>query len=700
MIGWTLGVVGLFWALDGLSESYVRLGLVTEERAAGDDLRGLVPRPLHLAAPATIVVLPLLFPDGPLPARRVGRRELGLHWACWSLGALAYTVVAVDQPTRLLPPGVDPDPTTISAIAPSPTASSATLQAADRRRLVVPVASSSPLPARPPASRATGCAGCSGASSSSRCSSSRDARCSTSARSPMSVLLRLASTLAPVAMTVAVVNPPLVSIEDLLGRTLVLGACSPSSWSRSTSPSSPASRCCSTTRSTSARWCWSCCWCRSLLYGPLRQRLVARRAAAACSATATTRTTSSPAWPRPWRAPTRAAEQLAAVARAVASAFGVRFVSVEVDRSGGERLVATYGERPAETRTLPITYRGAEVGRLVLPARGLRSRLSPPRRAAARRPRPPGRDRGPHQPARRGAAGQPRAAGRRPRGGAPPDPARPARRARPGAERRRLPARVRAAAGRPRPGGRARAARRRPARTCRTSSPTYAGSCTTCGRRRSTTAASSARCASRRSGSSAAATPSPADDLGALPAAVEVAAYRIAGEALTNVARHAAAARCTVRLDGVDGDELLVEVADDGRRHRRRRRRPASAWSSLRERAAELGGRSEVTCPPTGGTVVRAWLPAEEHRMSAAMTDIRVVVVDDHQIVRDGLVALLGALDGIEVVGIGRRRPRGASTSSPRSTPDVVVMDIQMPRARRDRGDPASSPAGTPASGS
>ena len=30
---------------------------------------------------------------------------------------------------------------------------------------------------------------------------------------------------------------------------------------------------------------------------------------------------------------------------------------------------------------------------------------------------------------------------------------------------------------------------------------------------------------------------------------------------------------------------------------------------SMRERAAELGGRSEVTCPPTGGTVVRAWLP-------------------------------------------------------------------------------------------
>ena len=35
------------------------------------------------------------------------------------------------------------------------------------------------------------------------------------------------------------------------------------------------------------------------------------------------------------------------------------------------------------------------------------------------------------------------------------------------------------------------------------------------------------------------------------------------------------------------------------------------------------------------------------------MNPIRVVVVDDHQIVRDGLVALLGALEGMEVVGVG-----------------------------------------------
>jgi DNA-binding NarL/FixJ family response regulator len=57
---------------------------------------------------------------------------------------------------------------------------------------------------------------------------------------------------------------------------------------------------------------------------------------------------------------------------------------------------------------------------------------------------------------------------------------------------------------------------------------------------------------------------------------------------------------------------------------------------------------------------------------------ISVVVVDDHQIVRDGLVALLTALDGIEVVGAAADG-REALHVVAETQPDVVVMDIQMP---------------------
>jgi signal transduction histidine kinase len=96
-------------------------------------------------------------------------------------------------------------------------------------------------------------------------------------------------------------------------------------------------------------------------------------------------------------------------------------------------------------------------------------------------------------------------------------------------------------------------------------------------------------------------------DADELPAAVEVAAYRIASEALANVARHAHATRCTVDLARVD-DSLVVSVTDDGVGIAPEA--PAGVGLvSLRERAAELGGRCTVSCPDGGGTVVRAELP-------------------------------------------------------------------------------------------
>jgi signal transduction histidine kinase len=98
-----------------------------------------------------------------------------------------------------------------------------------------------------------------------------------------------------------------------------------------------------------------------------------------------------------------------------------------------------------------------------------------------------------------------------------------------------------------------------------------------------------------------------AEDLGALPAAVEVAAYRIVSEALTNVVRHASASSASVSLS-VSSGCLVVEVADDGRGIASDAQ-AGVGMVSLRERAAELGGRSSVTCPDSGGTVVRAWLP-------------------------------------------------------------------------------------------
>lgn len=87
-----------------------------------------------------------------------------------------------------------------------------------------------------------------------------------------------------------------------------------------------------------------------------------------------------------------------------------------------------------------------------------------------------------------------------------------------------------------------------------------------------------------------------------LPAAVEVAAYRVVTEALTNVARYAGRGEAVVAL-GLDGDRLRIAVRDGG---------AAAEWvpgvglTSMRERAEQLGGEFRA-----GGGRVEVVLPVE-----------------------------------------------------------------------------------------
>jgi two-component system NarL family sensor kinase len=95
-------------------------------------------------------------------------------------------------------------------------------------------------------------------------------------------------------------------------------------------------------------------------------------------------------------------------------------------------------------------------------------------------------------------------------------------------------------------------------------------------------------------------------DFAALPAIVEVAAYRIVCEALTNVARHSGAHTCAVNLSRDKG--VRVEVVDDGVGFNGRSGR-GLGLGSMRERAAELGGTFVIETPPDGGTRIVATLP-------------------------------------------------------------------------------------------
>ena len=92
-----------------------------------------------------------------------------------------------------------------------------------------------------------------------------------------------------------------------------------------------------------------------------------------------------------------------------------------------------------------------------------------------------------------------------------------------------------------------------------------------------------------------------------LPAAVEVAAFRIALGALSNVSRHAGATTCWIRLVRSDS-QLTIEVDDDGSGLPADFRAGVGV-TAMRERAAELGGECTFDRRPAGGTAVRARLP-------------------------------------------------------------------------------------------
>ena len=155
-------------------------------------------------------------------------------------------------------------------------------------------------------------------------------------------------------------------------------------------------------------------------------------------------------------------------------------------------------------------------------------------------------------------------------------------------------------------------------------------------------------------------------DIRSLHADLEVALLRVAQEALANAAHHAHPSRVAVTLSYLD-DEVALDVVDDGVGFD-----PASVSGStpadgsgygltaMRQRVAERGGTLEVESEPGGGTALSARVPLavgcrapprRAHGDPGVTGAIRVLVVDDHPVVRDGLCGMFGSDPDFEVVG-------------------------------------------------
>ena len=282
-------------------------------------------------------------------------------------------------------------------------------------------------------------------------------------------------------------------------------------------------------------------------------------------------------------------DQLAVLARSVSEAFRLPYVRVEIDRADGARAVVEHGHTDRPTVELPIRYRDETVGRVVVAE--VRRLSEADQRLLGDLLR---------QAAGAARAGALSASLQRARADLVTAREEERRRLRRdlhdslgpglGAVTLRVETGPRARRARPRRRRpRARAGHDRASPPC---SPTSAGSSTTCARPPSTSSGWPGPCAPRRAGSPADGARDhrgPGRASAPLPAAVEVAAFRIASEAMTNVVRHAGASRADVVLERVP--EALVVTVDRRRpRHRRRRRRRRG--DAVAARARRRAGRA------------------------------------------------------------------------------------------------------------
>jgi signal transduction histidine kinase len=185
-----------------------------------------------------------------------------------------------------------------------------------------------------------------------------------------------------------------------------------------------------------------------------------------------------------------------------------------------------------------------------------------------------------------------------------------------------------------------------------------------------------------------------------LPAPCRALVFETARELLFNVVKHAGVDSARIRLtdsadqvqitiedDGTGFDVARLDAADDPLNH--------TGLLRIRERLQPLGGSLDIESSPGNGTKVTVRIPTlspgaaeavESERETHAVTEatgvsnkIRVMLVDDHAILREGLASLLQRYSDIEVVGEAEDGQMAVELAHA-LRPDVVVMDLSMPR--------------------
>ena len=180
--------------------------------------------------------------------------------------------------------------------------------------------------------------------------------------------------------------------------------------------------------------------------------------------------------------------------------------------------------------------------------------------------------------------------------------------------------------------------------------------------------------------------------------------FECARELLFNAVKHAGVSEAQVTLLRTGDGQIKVIVSDEGKGFdadivaNRQPGETSFGLFSIQERLMHIGGHMEVESAPGKGTRITVWAPAGdgsadfeltknqaqkasagkvESYMRSRRNACRVLIVDDHKIMRDGLRGLLQFESGIEVVGEAADGPQAIELAMA-MTPDIVIMDVNL----------------------
>jgi len=184
----------------------------------------------------------------------------------------------------------------------------------------------------------------------------------------------------------------------------------------------------------------------------------------------------------------------------------------------------------------------------------------------------------------------------------------------------------------------------------------------------------------------------------------ETTLFRVVQESLANVLRHSGSPTARISLC-MDRGVARVSVEDEGKGINREILAPGRDTTGLgvgiagmRERLLQIGGTLEIHST-AGGTTVVATLPLAAHGahapakelpdseapaaqppVSIPVTRRRILVADDHEITRHGVLSLLASQPDIEVCGEAKNGLEAVAKTK-ELKPDLVLLDLTMPQA-------------------